>query len=521
MILRDCAYTGEESWYLAEYSKQTGVDRDHLEFAADQLRRAGVIELTKFVPGRGQGFAITGFGIEMLRSSKYMGRLRTMGVAGLPVPKPSRTPAGAGGYPGRDRPDRGPEPRDRSGVKDMPEGVREVAPKEAHEFAPTVAKEFQGKGDGGAGSQNKVLAVLSANKAPILTIGLVMLGVLNYLYGMRVAMDKPHELTMREYLGGMIDPAIYYQLGAMSRNLVVDSGEWFRLLTSAFVFQGFIHVAFNMMALFSSGRQMEKIWGGWRFIILFVLCILGSSCAKLLTVTPETVNYPQMGAFGAVCGFLGSTLMWAIIARSSLPSDVFWGLIRSVTFSALFIGILCFIWPYGLWGYIIGALTGCVITVPLYFTRFSSGILAPTLGFVAIGLIALFGLGFTWYTFGARDVGTQVVVTMNEVQVFNKDLEDDYLSRLVVELPFTKKEAKTWHKKIDNILKKIQKSREQLERYRIDVVNGKERLKLWEDYLQTARGLVKEDGKFDFTGWERLNEIRREIRKVRQRSDKK
>ncbi len=555
MILRDCAYTGGESWYLAEYAKQTGLNRDDLEYAADQLRRAGLIELTKFVPGRGQGFMITDFGIEMLRSSKHMGRLRTMGVAGLPAPRPAHAPAGGGGYPDRGHPERAPGPRDRSGVKDMPEGVREVPTKEAHEFAPTVSKEFQGKGDGGPQSKNKVLAALSSNKAPIITIGLVLLGLLNFLYGMQVSMGEAHGFTLRDYLMGRIPSEIYFQLGAMDQNLVVKQGEWFRLLTSAFVFQGFIHVAFNMMALFSSGRQMEKIWGGWRMFLLFVLCTLGSSCARLITV-PDS---PHMGAFGTVCGFLGSTLMWAMMARSSLPSELFWGLIRSTIFSGLFIGILCFIWPFAIWGYAVGAITGAVVTIPLYFTRFSRGALPVTFGFVGVALITFFGLGYFWYHYQPKTAierarvyyGPEIQKADDEAYKLNKELDKGYLSQVVDERPFKAEEAKKWHEKIDamletlkdterkvkkgytaadeevtkieKVLKQAQdqenerstdKLKEKLAKARMlrrAFTIARERFKDWKKYFEVVRGFVKEDGTLDVSEWERFRSIRRKI----------
>lgn len=52
-------------------------------------------------------------------------------------------------------------------------------------------------------------------------------------------------------------------------------------LTSMFMHGGFMHILFNMFALFSFGSTLEQIWGGKKFLIFYILCGLGASALHL------------------------------------------------------------------------------------------------------------------------------------------------------------------------------------------------------------------------------------------------
>ena len=86
----------------------------------------------------------------------------------------------------------------------------------------------------------------------------------------------------------------------------VSEGEWYRLITSAFLHASVIHIAFNMLMLWWFGQALESALGRGRFLgVYFVSALAGSAGALLLS--GEFVN--TVGASGAVFGILGAGLV--------------------------------------------------------------------------------------------------------------------------------------------------------------------------------------------------------------------
>jgi membrane associated rhomboid family serine protease len=86
----------------------------------------------------------------------------------------------------------------------------------------------------------------------------------------------------------------------------LSQGEWWRLLTAAFLHGGILHLLFNMYALYLFGPQLEAAFGHVRFAVLYVLSALGGSAVSYLFANPVQ---PSLGASGAVFGILGATLV--------------------------------------------------------------------------------------------------------------------------------------------------------------------------------------------------------------------
>jgi membrane associated rhomboid family serine protease len=85
----------------------------------------------------------------------------------------------------------------------------------------------------------------------------------------------------------------------------VANGEWWRLVTNAFLHGSPIHLLFNMVMLWWFGRLLEGLLGTGRFLaIYFVSVLAGSAGALLLAPTDATI-----GASGAVFGVLGAGLV--------------------------------------------------------------------------------------------------------------------------------------------------------------------------------------------------------------------
>src|SRR5687768_9489558 len=88
-----------------------------------------------------------------------------------------------------------------------------------------------------------------------------------------------------------------YVHGALYGPLVAD-GEWYRLITSAFLHYGPIHLGLNMLALWWIARPLEDALGPVRYLLLYLVSgLAGSAGALLLNPT-----IPTVGASGAIYG---------------------------------------------------------------------------------------------------------------------------------------------------------------------------------------------------------------------------
>jgi membrane associated rhomboid family serine protease len=81
----------------------------------------------------------------------------------------------------------------------------------------------------------------------------------------------------------------------------VAAGEYWRILTSAFLHLGAFHILFNMYALWLFGPIVERMYGHIEFTALYVLCAAGGSVLTIL-VDPDQ---RAVGASGALFGLFG------------------------------------------------------------------------------------------------------------------------------------------------------------------------------------------------------------------------
>ena len=82
----------------------------------------------------------------------------------------------------------------------------------------------------------------------------------------------------------------------------VAHGDWWRLITAAFLHASVLHIASNMYFLWFSGTFVEQYLGRARFLALYFVSGLAGSAGALL-VNPLAVT---VGASGAIFGVLGA-----------------------------------------------------------------------------------------------------------------------------------------------------------------------------------------------------------------------
>lgn len=98
-----------------------------------------------------------------------------------------------------------------------------------------------------------------------------------------------------------IDQIIHY--GGLNFNLVVNDGQYWRLLTSMFLHIGFNHLFSNMVALLSIGWLLEKNIGKSKFIFCY---FVSGIIAGIISLTFNPVYEIAAGASGAIFGLFGN-----------------------------------------------------------------------------------------------------------------------------------------------------------------------------------------------------------------------
>jgi membrane associated rhomboid family serine protease len=102
-------------------------------------------------------------------------------------------------------------------------------------------------------------------------------------------------------IGGQILPA---GLG-VGHLIGVAHGDWWRLISAAFLHYGPIHLGFNMFFLYWIGTPVEEYLGRARYLLVYLVSGLAGS-AGALVLTP---NSATVGASGAIFGILGAALV--------------------------------------------------------------------------------------------------------------------------------------------------------------------------------------------------------------------
>jgi membrane associated rhomboid family serine protease len=103
-------------------------------------------------------------------------------------------------------------------------------------------------------------------------------------------------------------------------NAIGVSHEYYRLLTSAFLHLGLVHIALNMYALYVLGPGLERAMGRWRFSAVYLLSALGGSVFVLCFGSP---NSAVAGASTAIFGlFAAAWLLMRVTGASTRPLTV-------------------------------------------------------------------------------------------------------------------------------------------------------------------------------------------------------
>ena len=103
--------------------------------------------------------------------------------------------------------------------------------------------------------------------------------------------------------------------GALN-SVLVQNGEFWRLITAGFLHGGIFHLIFNMYALYIIGTQIENFAGKWKFLAIYFCSMLTASLMSCV-INPNSVS---VGASGAIFGLLGALVYFGYHYRLYLGS---------------------------------------------------------------------------------------------------------------------------------------------------------------------------------------------------------
>jgi membrane associated rhomboid family serine protease len=165
----------------------------------------------------------------------------------------------------------------------------------------------------------------------------------------------------------------------------VANGEYYRLLTSAFLHVNVLHLAMNMYALFLFGPPLEAALGRARFGVVYAVAALGGSAASYAF---SVQNEPSLGASGAVFGLLGA--FFVVNRRLGRDSS---GLVVLLVINLAF----SFLVPHIDWrAHIGGLVSGALVTAALAYAPRSRRLPVQIAGCVVV-LLAIVAL-IAWRT---------------------------------------------------------------------------------------------------------------------------
>lgn len=87
----------------------------------------------------------------------------------------------------------------------------------------------------------------------------------------------------------------------MKVNELILAGQWWRFITPMFLHGSLLHIGFNMYALLSFGSGLEREYGHWRYLGLYLAGSFAGNVVSFL-LSPN----PSLGASTAIFGLLGA-----------------------------------------------------------------------------------------------------------------------------------------------------------------------------------------------------------------------
>jgi rhomboid protease GluP len=156
--------------------------------------------------------------------------------------------------------------------------------------------------------------------------------------------------------------AEYYEISVLQPVQVIQ-GDWWQLITAAFLHGSTIHLLMNMLGLYILGGLVEPLLGRTRFAIGYLLAAVGSmGLVTVLSLQNLIREQSVVGASGAIMGLLG--MMGAIFwqqwrnKRDPMSAQRLQSIVMIVIFQTLFDAITPHV---SMAGHLSGVIVGLVV----------------------------------------------------------------------------------------------------------------------------------------------------------------
>lgn len=117
-------------------------------------------------------------------------------------------------------------------------------------------------------------------------------------------------------------------------NILIEQGEVWRLVTSAFLHSNLIHIACNMYSLYIIGPEIQQTYGVKKYLIIYIISCITSTALSYF-MNPNSIS---VGASGGIFGLMGALLAFAIIERNKIQKKYISSLVQIIIIN-LFIGL--------------------------------------------------------------------------------------------------------------------------------------------------------------------------------------
>jgi membrane associated rhomboid family serine protease len=141
--------------------------------------------------------------------------------------------------------------------------------------------------------RTRVMTMRNMAKVPRVTYALIAINIVAFL-------TEQGQFTL---FGSNIHGTVIDE-GVIDRFDVSVNHQYWRLISSAFLHENFIHIGFNMYLLYLLGLMLEPAIGSVRFGVIYFTALLAGSFGALLATAA-----PSLGASGAIFGLMGAAVV--------------------------------------------------------------------------------------------------------------------------------------------------------------------------------------------------------------------
>jgi membrane associated rhomboid family serine protease len=107
---------------------------------------------------------------------------------------------------------------------------------------------------------------------------------------------------LQSVVPGLIGPFALWPLG--TGGVAAPSFIPWQLVTYAFLHGSFLHLGFNMFALYMFGSAVERVFGTRRYVVFYFVSVVSAAITQLVFAMMSGGIYPTIGASGGVFGLL-------------------------------------------------------------------------------------------------------------------------------------------------------------------------------------------------------------------------